>query len=202
MQPSLLWWHLVYVDCPQPTTRNASATEKGDTHVKDCIHRPRARELPAHPPDGLDRSAADGQRPDRRPQWRPSPIWPLMEAFADLTRSAFRSLAYLTSCNPWPRLPGPFSLAHERGDEIPGSCDKLAGPQGPTKNRLHGGISYTRMIQRSHREQGRVEGMGMRGPSRAAHETSGRMGSTTRTPGHFSARVPSPIGRKERMSQR
>src|SRR5439155_3903766 len=70
-------WHLVYIDWLQTTKRDRRFPEKGTPDVQDCRYFARAFRLPVRPPDGIDRPAADDQRPHCRPQRRPPVFWAL-----------------------------------------------------------------------------------------------------------------------------
>src|SRR5882724_3802870 len=70
-------WYLVYISSALETDPAMRWIATRGHHVQDCCYRPRALRHLIRPPDGHDRSPADGERPDLHPQRRPSLFRPL-----------------------------------------------------------------------------------------------------------------------------
>ena len=76
-----LFWHLVYINCPDHEAERSATSERG--HTCPRLH-PSASSLqhPVRPPDGLDRPPSDREQPHRHPQRRPPLFWALSANFA------------------------------------------------------------------------------------------------------------------------
>ena len=140
-------WHLVYLDCSLSYNVATSYLQKSTKNVQDCILSRRIVRQLVQSDDGLRRSPADGARPHRDTQRRPSLFRPLIPMAAALERP---STAAALSCKRflsdlWPRFPGAIFFAFEAPslDGSDDNCDKMSAPPVPRNNRLRSGISHT-----------------------------------------------------------
>jgi hypothetical protein len=142
-------WHLVYLVWIQVTAQQPITSQKSTSqNVQDCIFSFRIVRQPVQSNDDLHRSVADGARPHRDTQRRPSlfrPLIPRLLRWSDLYRSRTEPQAFLPDL--WPRCSGAiFFVSSHALDGRDGYCDKMrAPPDFPRNNRLRSGISHTNM---------------------------------------------------------
>src|SRR5450631_2522342 len=97
-------WHLAYLDCSPSYSVATSYHQKSTKNVQDCILSRRIARQLVQSDDGLRRSPADGARPHRDTQRRPSLFRPLIPKAAAFQGCFPRLLSKAAFQGCFPRL--------------------------------------------------------------------------------------------------
>jgi hypothetical protein len=141
-------WYLVYQNPLDQEAKLLGHFRKGDRPCPRLHPSASFPPAPVRPPDGLNRPPFDARSRIAVRQRRPPLFWSLTLYFAvSDAQIRARCRATFHQCfGQWPRFPGPFSLPQTDGWELR-ICDKLASAAIGSKNHLHCGISYTRILK-------------------------------------------------------